>query len=154
MKRYTCIAAALLFTLCFAAGCGKKEHTSPNDVKVSVESVNKMSTEELEGLYGGVWQTSVVFINNQDGIKFDIDKYEFLDDGTGTYTPQKGKAEKLTWSVDPEGDLNVVYKDRDDKKTRFEYISGNLVSLETDTGETVETHLVKTDSIKDEEGKR
>lgn len=143
MKKYTGMAAALLIAVCCMTGCGSPEKTSASDVKVSVESVNNMTEEELRGLYTGVWETSVVFINNQDGIQFDIDTYEFLEGGTGTYTPGNGEPEMLSWTVTPGGDLDVLFEEKGEKELLFEYISGNLVSLERDNGDTIETHLVK-----------
>lgn len=152
MKKYISIAASALIILGFAAGCGSQENNNVSDIKVSVESVNNKTQEELEGIYAGKWLTSVVFINNQDGIQFDIDTYEFIEGGSGYYTPQDGKPEMLSWKVTPEGDLEVLFEEKGEKETLFEYISGNLVSLETVNGDTVETHLYKVGgALEDEE---
>ena len=101
MKRYFCMTAVILMAMLTAAGCGNAAKKEASDVKVSVESVNKLSDEELHSLFQGTWETSVVFINNQDGIKFDIDRYVFKEDGTGTFTPYGGKTEMLSWTVSP-----------------------------------------------------
>lgn len=143
MKGYIAMTAAVLTALCCLAGCGASKSRDVSDIKVSVESVNNMTAEELKALFSGTWSTSVVFIDNQDGIDFDIDTYEFLEDGTGSYTPEEGEPETLSWTVTPNGDMEVLFEEKGEKSTLFEYISGNLVSLERDTGHTVETHLVK-----------
>lgn len=143
MKRYFCMTAVILMAMLTAAGCGNAAKKEASDVKVSVESVNKLSDEELHSLFQGTWETSVVFINNQDGIKFDIDKYVFKEDGTGTFTPYGGKTEMLSWTVSPDGDLEVLFEEKGEKVRVFEYISGNLVSLEKEDAGMVETHLVK-----------
>ena len=57
----------------------------------------------------------------------------------------------LSWTVTPEGDLDVLFEEKGEKEILFEYISGNLVSLETEGGETVESHYVKTGGILEEE---
>ena len=151
MKKYLSIAASALIFLGCAAGCGNSGKKDSANVKVSVESVNNKTVEELQGLYTGTWETSVVFINNQDGIQFDIDTYEFIEGGSGYFTPQDGKPEMLSWTVTPEGDLDVLFEEKGEKEILFEYISGNLVSLETEGGETVESHYVKTGGILEEE---
>ena len=151
MKKFISIAASALIILGCAAGCGNNGKKDTADVKVSVESVNNKTVEELQGLYTGIWETSVVFINNQDGIDFGIDSYEFIEDGTGTFTPQNGKPEAISWKVTPEGDLDVVFEEKGEKEILFEYISGNLVSLETNSGETVESHFVKIGGVTEEE---
>lgn len=154
MKKYLSIAASALIFLGCASGCGNSGKKDSANVKVSVESVNNKTVEELQGLYTGTWETSVVFINNQDGIQFDIDTYEFIEGGSGYFTPQDGKPEMISWTVTPEGDLDVLFEEKGEKEILFEYISGNLVSLETEGGETVESHYVKTGGIlEEEEGK-
>ena len=151
MKKYLSIAASALIFLGCASGCGNSGKKDSANVKVSVESVNNKTVEELQGLYTGTWETSVVFINNQDGIQFDIDTNEFIEGGSGYFTPQDGKPEMLSWTVTPEGDLDVLFEEKGEKEILFEYISGNLVSLETEGGETVESHYVKTGGILEEE---
>lgn len=143
MKKFIIRTAALLLPLLCTAGCGASGKAPTSDIIVSVESVNNMTDEELKNLFTGAWKTSVVFIDNQDGIQFDIDTYEFLEDGTGTYFPENGSPQALSWTVTTGGDMDVVFEENGEKDVLFEYISGNLVSLERIDGKTVETHLYK-----------
>ena len=153
MKRYFVTAAALLLVLSGAAGCGNKQTTDSAPVKVSVESINNKTVDELKLLYQGTWEVSVVFVDNHDGIQFDFDRYKFKEDGTGLFIPQNSKHEDIKWAVTPEGDLEITYTERDGKVSDFEYVGGNLVNFEKEDRGVVETHLAKCEDINSEPNK-
>ena len=144
MKKYTAMTAAILMALLCMSGCGNADRDNSASVKVSVESVNNMTNDELRAVYQGTWEVSVVFVDNRDGIAFDVDKYKFNEDGTGTFTPQNGEQVQISWEVTPEGDLQVRYGENEDKIRNFEYVGGNLVNFEKEERGVVETHLAKT----------
>ena len=144
MKKYLSMTAILLAACICTVGCGKSDKGSTSSVKVSVESVNNKTVEELREIYQGAWETSVVFVDNHDGIAFDIDKYELEKDGSGSFMPQNGKKELLSWTVTPDGNLQVLFEEKGEKSIEFEYVSGNLVSLVQEDRGMVETHLIKT----------
>lgn len=150
MKRYIGAAAVMIMAFLCASGCGKSQSDSSSSVKVSVESVNNKTVEELKNLYKGTWEVSVVFVDNRDGIAFDADRYQFREDGTGYFIPQNSKRELISWTVTPDGDLQVLLEERGEKAMNFEYVGGNLVNFEKEDRGVVETHLSKTEDINSE----
>ena len=144
MKKQAIMVAVMLTALLCASGCGKPADTTSSPVKVTVEAVNNKSLEELHSIYEGTWEVSVVFVDNHDGIQFDADKYQFKEDETGSFIPKNGKREKISWSVTPDGDLKIVFEEREGKTQRYEYVGGNLVNFEKEDRGVVETHLAKT----------
>ena len=147
MNKFIGFAAASLMALLCVTGCGSGKENNSSSVKVSVEAVNNKTLDELHRRYQGTWEVSVVCVDNHDGIKFDIDRYKFNEDGTGLFIPQNSKREDVSWSVTPEGDLQVIYKDQGDKTVEFEYVGGNLVSSVKEDRGIVETHLAKSADI-------
>ncbi len=150
MKHKFAAAALILSVLCLAFGCGNKKAENTN-VKVTVEAVNRMSDEELENLYQGKWQTSIVFVDNTEDTLCETDTYEFLEDGTGSYTPEKGEAEIISWKISVDGDLEVLFEEKGEKLRTFECVSGNLVSHEKEERGMVDTYLIKLNEEDDEE---
>ena len=141
MKKIFCgISAAALILCCFAS-CGS--HTVPNDgVKVSAVSVNNRSAVDIAKEITGKWETTLELLNEEE-VKPIYKRYEFIEDGSGTYYDTDGNAHQISWSVTSDGGMKLVYDDEGEKFELYDFIGCDMVTtLDTPNGKN-EIHIAK-----------
>ncbi|WP_295066924.1 hypothetical protein [Ruminococcus sp.] len=141
MKKIFCgISAAALILCCFAS-CGS--HTVPNDgVKVSAVSVNNRSAVDIAKEITGRWETTLELLDEEE-VKPTYKRYEFLEDGSGTYYEPDGNAQQISWSVTADGGMKLIYDDNGEISELYEFIGCDMVTSKDTPESKREIHIAK-----------
>lgn len=128
MRKFFCCLFAAAFMLC-SASCGSKP-VSKEGVETSVETVRKISDEELKAEMIGNWETTKEFLNEMEKDKEDIEykRYVFSEDGSGFYYISDDKKQLVHWELTPDGGMNILYDDMGELIEHYDYIGYNMVN--------------------------
>ena len=116
-----------------------------NEVKQLIQSAGLKCWQvaELWGVNDGNFSRRLRRSFNDEEVKPVYRRYEFLEDGSGTYYEPDGNAQQISWSVTADGGMKLIYDDNGEISELYDFIGCDMVtSKDTPEGKR-EIHIAK-----------
>jgi hypothetical protein len=141
MKRIFCGISAAAMILCCLASCGS--HAVKNDgVTVTALTVNNRSAVDVAKEITGKWETTLELLDDEE-VKPVYKRYEFIEDGSGTFYDTNGNTQQISWSVTPDGGMKLVYGDNEENAEIYDFIGCDMVMTVNSSEGKRELHIAK-----------